>query len=119
MTLPIAYTIPFIPSDNNYTLGVILGGVKYWFDTHWNQPEAAWYFDLYQEDFTPICLGIKVVLGTNLGKRSSDPFFQANVLRALDTTNSGVDAAYDDLGARVIVTHFSLTELINFDPNDS
>jgi len=108
-----ADAIPFIPSDNNYRLVTSFDGTRYLVDVHWNSVDGvgAWYFDLREEDETPIRLGIKVVLGVNLGRASTHKFFQENILRAIDTSNAGLDAGYDDLGARVIVVRTKLTDL--------
>jgi hypothetical protein len=106
----VAEYIPFIPSDNNYSLGVPLPGPAgaaaqhYWFDTRWNAYEGYWYFDLYREDRTPIAKGVKIVLGS-LGAAFPDDFFAEHRLTVIDTSGDGKDAGYDDLGARVQVLH--------------
>ena len=106
--------IPFTPSDNNYRLSVSLGDTKYLFDVYWNARDLAWYFDLLQDDETPIAYGIKVVLGVSggLGARSQDPFFTQHRLTAIDTSGQDIDAAYDDLGARIVVVHRTQSELL-------
>jgi len=106
--------IPFTPSDTNYRLQVALDGVAYLFDVHWNARDNGWYFDLREQDETPILLGIKVVLGPPLGRtRRYHPFFQNHVLQVIDTSGAGVDAGFDDLGARVQVLHMTMAEFRN------
>lgn len=105
--------IPFIPSRTNYVLSLAIGSVRYLFNTHWNSRDEAWYFDLREEDETPICLGIKVVLGVQLGHTSPHKFFQANMMRAIDTTGVGTDAGFDDLGVRIQVVLTSADEVRN------
>ena len=100
--------VPFIPSLNNYRLGVVFGTVRFYFLTRWNARDNAWYFDLLAEDDSVILVGVKVVLGGPLCRRSSHVWFRTNVLRVIDTSGSGRDADYDDLGGRVQVLHQSL-----------
>lgn len=103
--------LPFTQSDNNYTMHVPLNGTTYDFDVRWNSSDAAWYLDLYEADRTPIATSLKVVLGPPLGHSLQYlPFFQEHILQVLDTTNSGADAAYDDLGGRIQVLHMSMDE---------
>ena len=105
-----AGTIPFITSVNNYRLSVAIDAVQYLFDVHWNEREQAWYMDIRHSDETEILVGIKIVLGTSLGIRSQDPFFQTYTLRAIDLSGQQKDAGFDDLGARVVVQLASLTD---------
>ena len=102
--------LPFIPSDNNYRLVTSLGGIPYLIDVHWNDSDSSWYMDIYESDETPILVGIKVVLGVRLGKRSKHEFFTNHILQAVDTSGARKDAGYDDLGARVQVVHFNLDD---------
>ncbi len=108
-----AGTIPFIPGANNYRLVVPIDSAQYLFDVHWNEVDQAWYFDLRNFDESEILVGIKVVLGAPLGRRSQDPFFQQYTLQAVDTSGQRLDAGYDDLGARVIVQLVSLDDVNN------
>ena len=109
--------IPFITSDNNYRLRVPLSGTTYLFDVHWNSRDSdgagAWYFDLREEDETPIALGVKVVLGAKIGYGNTHPFFKSHTLDVLDTSGEGRDAGYDDLGARVALVHHTVAELVS------
>jgi hypothetical protein len=107
-----ASRIPLIPSRNNHTLVVPIAGAKYLFDNiHWNSFEQAWYFDLREEDETPIALGIKLVLGVRFGRTSIHPFFRANMLHLYDTSGQRKDPGFDDLGDRVqlVLTNFDET----------
>lgn len=109
--------IPFIPSENNYSVSVALGGARYWFDNiRWNSREndgeGAWYFDLRAEDKSVIMVGIKVVLGVQFGRTSTHPFFKTHILKAHDTSGQRREAGYDDLGGRVQVIHMALDEAL-------
>jgi hypothetical protein len=117
--------IPFTPGDTNYRVGVALtedgGAVKYWFDVKWNARDnvdpvtgiakGAHYFDIRELDESVVALDIKVVLGVNLGRTSTHPFFTKHLLRAVDTTGKGKDAGFDDLGGRVVVMHWTVDEI--------
>lgn len=104
-------TIPFLPSDNNYRLAIPIDTVMYLFDTHWNSKDQSWYFDLREQDESPIALGVRVVLGASLGRSSHHPFFTKYMLHAIDTTGEGREAGFDDLGARVVVRLSSIADL--------
>ncbi len=103
--------IPFRPSDNNYRLVVPFDNVPTLIDTRWNAIDEAWYIDLRAEDESPIALNLKIVLGTNLARRSTHPFFYGQVLVPFDTSGKKKDAGYDDLGARVIVQRFTIADI--------
>ncbi len=97
--------IPFITSDNNYRLAVPLDGVNYLFDVRWNSRDAAWYISILTESEEYIGAGLKLVLGTRIGHSNPHPFFREHTLVLQDTSGEDRDPAYDDLGARVILTH--------------
>lgn len=103
--------LPFIPSDNNYTLRVVLGDDPVLIDVHWNSRDAAWYMDIYDDTRAPIAMGLKVVLGSPLGKGFQHvDFFQKHILQVVDTSGAQIDAAYDDLGTRIQVAHITTAE---------
>lgn len=105
-------TIPTQQSIPNYRIGVPIDGTLFLFDFRWNARDAAWYFDMYEADETPIVVGVKIVLGTYLGRRCTHPFFASNVLVARDTSGQGLDAGFDDLGARVVLLRFTDEEVL-------
>lgn len=105
--------VPFLVSTSNYRLGVAFDQDRVFFLVRWNSRDAAWYFDLLAEDDTVIVLGVKVVLGVSLGHRSKHPWLAANILTVVDTSGQNLDAGFDDLGARVVVVHSTLDELIS------
>lgn len=109
--------IPFRVSDNNYTLVIPVDNVPILFEVHWNSQEdnnvGGWYMSLYEQNQTPIATGIKIVLGVNLGRRSTHPFFRSYLLRAFDTSGQNKDPGFDDLGNRVIVKLFTVQEILD------
>ena len=103
--------IPLIPNEFNYTVSTVLGDDEYIFDVRWNGRDSAWYFDLYDVAGDLIRAGIKIVLGTPLGARVSDARFPDGLFLASDLSNTGVDAAYEDLGERVVLFFYENSEL--------
>lgn len=102
--------IPIVTSRNNQRVNLALDGLVYLWDIHWNVRDNAWYFDLREGDETLIIGGVKIVLGASLGSTSTHPFFSAHLVTATDTTGSGRDAGYDDLGDRVQLIMTSVTD---------
>jgi hypothetical protein len=105
--------LPFQPSIPNYTVSVVLGTVEYVFQVRWNARDGAWYFDLLDDTLDQIYSGVKIVLGAYLAARCSDPRWLAagGILVATDTSNQGLDAGIDDLGARVQVVFYTIAEM--------
>ena len=56
-------------------------------------------------------IGVKVVLGTYLGRSCAHPLFTEGVFVAIDTTNKHAEATYDDLGTRVEVWYYTTDEV--------
>lgn len=103
--------LPFIPSDPHYFFETTLNDVPYTFDVRWNDRDRAWYFDMFDKDDFPIVRGVKIVLGTYLGRRSPHEFFATNALVPVDMSSLNQDPGFDDLGTRVLVIHYTSTEL--------
>ena len=103
--------LPFQPSVPFYRFGCTLGTLPYLFDVSWNARDGAWYFDLLDADQSPIYSGIKVVIGTGLGRVCVDPRFPSGAFEAIDLSNQNLDAGIDNLGARVVVYYYSASEL--------
>jgi hypothetical protein len=106
------FTIPFVTSRNNYRLNVAIGGKPFMFDNvHWNVRDSAWYFDLRDGDETLILAGYKLVLGSTLGQSSTHVFFAENLLSLVDSSGSGTEAGYDDLGDRIQLVVTTSTDI--------
>src|SRR3990172_3141789 len=103
--------LPFIPSVAFYRFGTVLDGDPYIFDVRWNSRDAAWFFDLFELDETPIILGVKVVLGAYLGRTANHPLMNAGVIVARDVDGKDVEAGFDDIGTHVEVRRYTLTEI--------
>lgn len=106
-----AVTLPLAPSIPHQRVGTVLDDTVYVFDLTWNERDEAWYMDVLTSDETPIRVGIKVVLGAELGRRVADARFPKGTLWAHDLSRAGKEAGLDDLGVRVVVFYFSPGEL--------
>lgn len=103
------------PGAPSFRLSTSLGEDPVILDVRWNSRanggKGAWYMDVRDQDEAPIALGVKLVLGVNLCRRSTHPIFQRNLLRLVDTSRSHREATLDDLGTRVVLLCFTLEEL--------
>lgn len=107
--------IPLDPSETNYRIRVPLDNETFLFDIRWNSRDAAFYIDIRQQDEVPIALGLKLVLGVNIGRTSNHPFFQKHMLKMVDSSGAGLDATFDDVGRRVFLMHTSFSEITGLD----
>lgn len=108
--------IPVVPSNAWYELTVPLaeadGSVStIVFEFRWNFFNASWYMSVTQDNIELIT-GVRVVLGTYLGSRSRASFFRNGVIVAIDTSNQGREAGFDDFGTRVVLRRFTVYEVI-------
>ncbi len=105
-------SLPFTPSDNNYRILVPLQNRPYIFDVRWNNRDEAWYFDIREEDETLILAGVKVLIGSKVGRASNHEFFKTRAFEITDNSGQRLEAAYDDLGDRVLVIITDSSEVI-------
>lgn len=103
--------LPLVPSVGRYDFSTVLDGTTYGVEVYWNAREEAWYLDLLTDEDVPIRTGVKVVLGSALGRRSVSPLFPRGVLLAVDLSGEERDAAFDDLGTRVVVYFYTAADL--------
>jgi hypothetical protein len=84
----------------------------YIFEFKINSRDNTWYMNVTDINRLPIATGVRVVLGTYLGRRYQHILFRHGVLVAIDTAQLGKDAGIDDLGRRVIVARFTTQEIL-------
>lgn len=104
--------LPFSPSIGQYTFTATIETVQYVFNVRWNTRDSAWYFDVLEADTTPIVYGLKIVLGTYIGRRTNHPLFNDGVIVAVDLSGQETDAGFDDLGIRVALQYIPALDLI-------
>lgn len=107
--------IPLTPSDSNYELRIPLDDENFRLLVRWNTRDLAFYMDIREADGSPIALGLKLVLGVNIGRHSTHPFFGEHVLRLADSSGQKLDAGFDDLNRRVYLLHMSRKEIVEID----
>lgn len=113
LQLPVLTSVPW------HRVNTTINGYPVIFEFTWNARDnalglttGAWYFDLMEQDETPIVNGVKIVLGTPLGRRSTHQLFRNGVLFAFDTSRQQKDAGFDDLGARVVLRYYTGAEVM-------
>lgn len=112
-----AIRLPLEPSISRYdfTLSLptpgALAGTPYIFRFRWNSRDVAWYMDVYEIDETVVVLGVKLVLGTYVGRMCPHPLFAEGIFIVIDTTNKHKEAGYDDMGTRVELWYCSANEI--------
>jgi hypothetical protein len=104
--------IPLVPSDASYRLATNIENENYIFFVRWNSRDAAWYFDLLEQNGTMIARGVKIVLGAPLARSTVHRLFAAGVFVARDTTKSGKEPTLDDLGTRVQLWYLTTAEMV-------
>lgn len=118
--------LPFVPSVPDYDFSVTIEDTAYRFRARWNARErydtetdtdlGAWIIDASEIDGTPIFRGVKLTLGTYLGRQYNHPLTRGGVIVAHDTESRGRtparDAGFDDLGTRVIVLYIPAAEVV-------
>ena len=103
--------IPTSQTLASYVQKTSLDGQTYTLEFRWNAREEFWYMNLLTADEDPIAMGIKLVSDWSLLRRVTDPRKPPGALMAIDTTTSGVDAGFDELGTRVMLLYFDEAEL--------
>lgn len=105
ITIPVS-TLP------NFTQVTTLSGRDYVFTFHWNAREAAWYFDLADQDEVLIVSSRKVTVGFPLITRCVDPRRPEGMLMAIDSAGKNQDPSLDDFGTRVQLIYFETSDLL-------
>lgn len=106
--------LPLIPGEAEYRFTTTLADRDYAIRVYWNERDEAWYLDIAELDGAgerPVFYGIKVVLGSALGRTSKHPLFRHGQLMALDYSGTGQDATFWDFGVRVVVAYVPTLEL--------
>lgn len=115
--------IPLTPSDTNYELRLTFDSLVYLFAVRWNSRDESFYLSIYEQNTgpttgrsrVPVIEGARLVLGVNIGRSSSHPFFSRHTFKMVDSSQQGIEALYDDIGTRVFLMHMSIDEIRNID----
>lgn len=90
---------------------VPLEGRVYTLALRWAGRDARWYLDIFDEDRTPIYVGVAVVLNFPLAFRCASSEFWPGVLLATDTSGASLEPGLEDLGERVKLFYYDADEL--------
>jgi hypothetical protein len=88
-------TIPY------YSEIVELDGENFILTFKWNVREEAWYFSIYQEDETPVLVGVKLVTGWNPIRRLSGSDRPLGIFFTYDTTETDTEPSFSTLGTQI------------------
>ena len=104
--------LPIEPGEPHTQTWTVIDGTPVLFELRWNARDAAWYFDLYDQEEVRIMSGVKVVLGVHLGRQSTHPLTRKGVFVAIDLSGEARDATFDDIGTRVQIRHYTVAEVV-------
>ncbi len=104
--------LPLIPAIHYSKFTTDIDGKQYVFAIYWNNRDSSWYMDLLEEDETPIVQGVRIVLGTYLGRRVNHELFVKGAFQAFDLSGENRDATFDDIGTRVEVWYMTVSDLL-------
>ena len=99
------------PGIPDYRFRAVLNGDEYAFRARWNSRLKLWALDAADRANTPIFSGALIVLGAYIGRTASHKLVQEGFLLARDSTKSGREAGFDDIGTRVQVFYFTIDEM--------
>lgn len=112
-----ALIIPFDSSNpiTKFSTSLVTsqGNEQFGFRARWNSRDAAWYMDVSDDTGTAFATGIKIVLGTYLGRQFNHRLFRDGVIVAVDLSGQGLDAGPNDLGTRVVVMQLTKAEVLS------
>lgn len=113
--------IPFEPGKPKYDLFTTIDGNPYVLQVRWNDREGCegWYFNVLDEGGSHIADGLRIVLGTYIGRTVNHLLFKNGVLVAVDTerTEPRREATLDDITTRVQVRYYNVAEILGNDPD--
>jgi hypothetical protein len=106
-----ALEIPTSTELPSYVQRTTLEGREYVLAFDWNEREGRWFFDVLDSEETPLAVGLKVVVGFPLLRRKTDPRLPPGDFLAIDTSDTGADPGFAELGGRVRLCYLEAAEL--------
>ena len=105
--------LPVVGSIAHYDFTTTIGNATYKLELNWNTREQFWYMGVTDANGNVLLAGIKLVLGTFLG-RAAHGFspFKDGVFVCYDSTRKGQEASFDDIGGRVKLRYIPSEDLI-------
>ena len=108
LRLPVAVTSP------RFGFTTELDGVTYGLSFRWNQRVGGWYFDLLDGEGEALLSGLRLAINVAFLARfraAGRPNLPPGELLALDTSQADEDAAFGDLGQRVLLYYLPVADL--------
>lgn len=106
------FEIPLRTDLTDYEFTINLDNANYVFRFLFNNRDNAWYFNISLPNGTPLILSTKVVVDWPLARRCRAKGHLPGLLVAQDASGKQVDAGIHDLGGRVKLFYFDLSELL-------
>ena len=97
--------LPTLTTAAFYEFEIDLEQRTFKFRFHWNERDAAWYFEILDANGVSLLAGRRVVVDFPLIGRFHDPRLPPGEITALDTSNQGQDPGLADLGERVLLIY--------------
>jgi hypothetical protein len=107
--------LPLEAGNPNYRFGTTLGGEPFLIDILWNERDSAWYMSILSEDEQLISSGLKLVLGGPIGDNDATLLFPPGHFYLFDSTGSGTDPTFEDIGIRVNLYFYTEEDLEEFE----
>lgn len=90
-----------------------IDGREYVLRFYWNDRAQGWYFDVSDQDSSPILYGIRLVVGIILGRELvGDSRMWPGKMACIATTADQSDPGQFDLGARVLLVYNDLQPIV-------
>jgi|ADGO01.1.fsa_nt_gi hypothetical protein len=99
------------PELSSYTQRTVLDGREYILGFQWNQRAEKWSLSIYDQDGSPIALGLKLVANFPVTRRITDSRGPFGTIFPLDTSGEGRDPGLRDLGRRVLLVYLEASDL--------
>ena len=104
-----------IPTDSTldaFEQTTQLDGREYLMRFMWMARESCWWLNLYDQDETPLALGVRLVVSWSLLRRFVDPRLPPGMLIVVDLSRTDQEIAdQSELGERCVLMYADAAEL--------
>lgn len=106
-----AFQLPVVANSAHFQVGVELDRVSYQLRLRWNPRLEVWVLDVLDADGAQLAAGVRVVVNVPLLDRLGYEGLPAGTLIPIDTSDQDLDAAFGDLGRRVVLLYLTADEV--------
>jgi len=99
------FVVPTANRNPHFEQETTLDGVRFILNFHWNSVSGSWFMSVSDIDGEPIISGRRMSANWSMLARSADSRRPAGELIVIDTSGSGVDPSFDELGERVLLSY--------------